>query len=120
MPQAVEAYVDGHNFKEIDKVKRGIIDLYKADFFKVDETGLVGSMYDSVPAQLATDKRSYVISAATGKKRIDKDLERLHDLLDSKMVLPCYNVLNPSIALSQTKDNNTFKLYLSDLLDSVN
>lgn len=114
MPQAVEAYVEGNNFTAIDEVKREIINLYKDDFFKIDNTGLLGRMYDSVPTQLATDKRSYVISAATGKKKIDKDLERLHDLLDSKTVLPCYNVLNPSIALSQTRDNETFKLYLAD------
>ena len=114
MPQAVEAYVEGRNFTEIDEVKREIIGLYKDDFYKIDNTGLIGRMYDSVPSQLAADKRSYVISAATGKKKIDKDLERLHDLLDSKTVLPCYNVFNPSIALSQTRDNDTFKLYLAD------
>ena len=88
-----------------------MVALYKDDFYKIDNTGLIGRMYDSVPTQLATDKRNYVISAATGKKKIEKDLERLHDLLDSKTVLPCYNVLNPSIALSQTRDNETFKLY---------
>lgn len=114
MPQAIEAYVEGRNFTEIDEVKREIIALYKDDFFKIDGTGLIGRMYDSVPAQLATNKRSYVISAATGKKKIDKDLERLHDLLDSKTVLPCYNVLNPSIALPQTRVDDTFKLYLAD------
>lgn len=114
MPQAVQAYADGRNFTEIDEVKREIIDLYKDDFFKIDGTGLIGRMYDSVPTQLATDKRSYVISSATGKKKIDKDLERLHDLLDSKTVLACYNVLNPSAALSQTRDDDTFKLYLTD------
>ena len=114
MPQAVKAYVEGRNFTEIDEVKREIINLYKDDFFKIDGTGLIGRMYDSVPTQLATDKRSYVISAATGKKKIDKDLERLYDLLDSKTVLPCYNVHNPSIVLPQTRDNDTFKLYLAD------
>ena len=110
MPQAVEAYVEGRNFTEIDEVKREIIDLYKDDFFKIDDTGLIGRMYDSVPTQLATDKRSYVISAATGKKKIDKDLERLHDLLDSKTVLSCHNVLNPSVALSQTRDDDTYRV----------
>ena len=112
MPQAVEAYVEGKNFAEIDEIKREIINLYKDDFFKIDDTGLIGRMYDSVPTQLATDKKSYVISTATGKKKIDKDLERLHDLLDSKTVLPCYNVLNPSITLAQTREDRTFKLYL--------
>ena len=114
MPQAVEAYVEGKNFQEIDEVKREIINLYKDDFFKIDGTGLIGRMYDSVPTQLATGKRSYVISAATGKKKINKDLERLYDLLDSKTVVASYNVLNPSIALPQTRDNDTFKLYLAD------
>ena len=114
MPQAVAAYVEGKNFIEIDEVKREIINLYKDDFFKIDNTGLIGRMYDSVPAQLATNKKSYVISAATGKKKIDKDLERFYDILDSKTVLPCYNVLNPSVALAQTRADETFKLYLAD------
>ena len=114
MPQAVAAYVEGKNFTEIDEVKREIINLYKDDFFKIDGTGLIGRMYESVPTQLATDKRSYVISAATGKKKVDKDIERLYNMLDSKTVLPCYNVLNPSVTLSQTMDNQTFKLYLAD------
>ena len=114
MPQAVAAYVEGKNFTEIDEVKREIINLYKDDFFKIDGTGLIGRMYESIPTQLATDKRSYVISAATGKKKFDKDIERLYNMLDSKTVLPCYNVLNPSVTLSQTMDNQTFKLYLAD------
>lgn len=114
MPQAVEAYVEGKNFREIDEVKREIINLYNDDFFKIDGTGLNGRMYDSVPTQLATGKRTYVISAATGKKKIHKDLERLHNLLDSKTVVASYNVLNPSIALAQTRDNESFKLYLAD------
>ena len=114
MPQAVAAYVEGRIFTEIDEVKREIINLYKDDFFKIDGTGLIGRMYESIPTQLATDKRSYVISAATGKKKVDKDIERLYNMLDSKTVLPCYNVLNPSVTLSQTMDNQTFKLYLAD------
>ena len=114
MPQAVVAYAEGKNFTEIDEVKREIIDLYKDDFFKIDKSGLIGRMYDSIPGQLAIDKRSYVISAATGKKKLDKYQERLYDLLDSKTVLPCYNVRNPSIVLSQTMDSDVFKLYLTD------
>ena len=114
MPQAVEAYVEGHNFMEIDEVKREIINLYKDDFFKIDDTGFIGRMYESTPAQVAANKRKYTIASATGKKKIDKDSERLHDLLDSRTVLPCYNVFDPSIALSQTMDSDTFKLYLTD------
>jgi predicted AAA+ superfamily ATPase len=56
-----------------------------------------------------------VITKATGKQKTRKDEERLFELIESGLVLPCYNVLNPSISLSQTKDVNCFKLYLSDI-----
>lgn len=39
MPQAVEAYVDGKNFSEIDIVKRQIVILYEEDLKKIDASG---------------------------------------------------------------------------------
>ncbi len=115
MPQAVEAFVDGKNFSEIDRVKREIIDLYIDDFKKIDSSGLIGKMYESIPSQLATNKKKYMISSATGKRKTKKDVERMADLLDSKTVIACYNTYNPSITLAQSKDDDTFKLYLSDI-----
>ena len=115
MPQAVQAFVDGKNFSEIDRVKREIIDLYIDDFKKIDSSGLIGKMYESIPSQLATNKKRYMISRATGKRKTQKDLERMSDLLDSKTVIPCYNTYNPGVALAQSKDDDTFKIYLSDI-----
>ena len=115
MPQAVDAYVNGKNFTEIDKIKREIINLYIDDFKKIDSSGLIGKMYESIPSQLATNKKRYMISRATGKRKTKKDEERLADLLDSKTVIACYNTFNPGMTLAQTRDNDTFKLYLSDI-----
>ena len=115
MPQAVQAYVDGKNFSWIDSVKKDIINLYIDDFKKLDSSGLIGKMYKSIPSQLAVNKKRYIISNATQKRKINKDLERLSDLIDSKTVIPCYNTLNPGLSLSQTRDDETFKLYLSDV-----
>lgn len=115
MPQAVDAYVNGKNFTEIDKIKWEIINLYINDFKKIDSSGLIGKMYESIPSQLATNKKRYMISRATGKRKTKKDEERLADLLDSKTVIACYNTFNPGMTLAQTKDNDTFKLYLSDI-----
>ena len=113
MPQAVEAYIAGKSFEQIDRVKREIINLYIDDFKKIDSSGLIGRMYKSIPSQLSTKKR-YFISKATGKRKTAKDNERMSDLLDSRTVIPCYNTLNPSVTLSQTQDDETFKLYLAD------
>lgn len=39
MLQAVEAYMNGKNFQTIDYIKRQIIELYEADFRKIDASG---------------------------------------------------------------------------------
>lgn len=71
-------------------------------------------MYKSVPCQLAAKKKHYIIASATGKQKTRRDEERLFELIEAGLVLPCYNVLNPTVSLSQTKDMDCFKLYLSD------
>ncbi len=115
MPQAVERYIATNNFEAVDKVKREILELYYDDLKKIDDSGRITDMYKSVPSQLASKKKHYVITAATGKQKTRKDEERLFELIESGLVLPCYNVLNPSVSLSQTKDGDCFKLYLSDI-----
>lgn len=114
MPQAVDAYVQKANFEAIDRIKREIVELYKADFRKIDPSGRTSAIFDSIPAQLAAKKNQFRISSATGKRPTNKDAERLFDLIDSRTVLPCYNVADPSIALAQTKDFGSYKLYLAD------
>ena len=114
MPQAVEAYVNGKNFEEIDKVKRTILKLYEEDFYKIDPSGRLSKMYNSIPNQLAANKKRYVISSATGKRMTNKDKEIFSELLDSKTVLISYNVTDPDVSLGATADDESYKVYLSD------
>ena len=115
MPQAVEAYADGKNFDDIDFVKRGIINLYENDFMKIDESGRIGKIFKSIPSQLASNSTRFVISRATNKKKSVKDGELFYELVNSKTVLPCFNVSDPSVSLSQTAMMDNFKLYLCDV-----
>ena len=114
MPQAVEAYVNGKNFSEIDMIKRQIISLYEEDFKKIDDSGRISALYHSIPAQLAKATRKYRITTAIGKRNNTKAEELLYELIDSKTVLPCYNSTDPRVSLTNTKDFNSYKLYLSD------
>ena len=114
MPQAVESYVAGKNFSQIDMVKRQIISLYEDDFKKIDSSGRISALYHSIPAQLAKDSRKYRITTAIGKKNNTKAEELLYELIDSKTILPCYNSTDPGTSLSDTKDFDSYKLYLSD------
>ena len=114
MPQAIEAYVEGKNFSEIDQVKRQIISLYEEDFKKIDSSGRISALYHSIPAQLAKDSRKYRISTAIGKRTTLKTEELLYELIDSKTILPCFNSTDPRVSLADTKDFDSYKLYLSD------
>lgn len=38
----------------------------------------------------------------------------MYELIDSKTVLPCYNSTDPRVSLTDTKDFDSYKLYLSD------
>lgn len=114
MPQAVEAYINGKNFSEIDMIKRQIISLYEEDFKKIDPSGRISALYHAIPAQLAKDARKYRITTAIGKRNNTKADELLYELIDSKTVLPCYNSTDPRARLADTKDFSSYKLYLSD------
>ena len=114
MPQAVEAYVAGENFATIDTIKREIIALYKEDFNKIDSSGKISAMYESIPAQLSKDGSKYRITTAIGKQKTERDEYLIYDLVDSKTVLMCYNSTDPRVSLPSTKDFDSYKLYLSD------
>ena len=114
MPQAVEAYLRGENFTKIDFIKRQIISLYEDDFKKIDPSGRMSALYHSIPAQLSKDTKKYRITTALGKRNNTKAEELLYDLIDSRTIIPCYNTTDPGSSLSDTRDFDSYKLYLSD------
>lgn len=114
MPQAVEAYVNGDSFARIDQIKRQIIRLYEDDFKRLDPSGKLSAVYHSVPAQLSKDMKRYRLASAVGKRKTRKEESLIYDLIDSKTVLPAYNVTDPRVSLSLTKDLDSYKMYVAD------
>lgn len=101
MPQAINEYINTNNLKMVDDVKREIINLYSDDFYKIDNSGKVSSIYEAIPSELNRHSTGFKISSViTGSK--ESGLNKIYELIQSKTVLPAYN-----------KDN--FKLYLSDI-----
>lgn len=56
MPQAVEAYIEKKSFQQIDVIKKQIINLYKDDFARIDPSGRIALIYESIPSQLSLKK----------------------------------------------------------------
>lgn len=115
MPQAVEAFINKKTFEQIDSIKRSIISLYMDDFKKIDPSGRLAAIYNSIPSQLSSNKKRYSLSISLNKRVTKKDEELLYELLDSKTVLMSNNVSEPSVSLSLTKRFDSYKLYLSDI-----
>ena len=72
MPQAVDAYLQKKTFQEIDLIKREIISLYEDDFRKIDQSGRISMLYNSIPSQLAMGKNKFMMSSSLGKKSLVK------------------------------------------------
>lgn len=114
MPQAVDALVQGESLGSVDLVKREIVELYKADFKKIDPSGRTSALFEAIPAQLASKSNRFRVASAIGKRPTGRDAERLFDLVDSGAVLPCYNVTDPGPALASSRDLGAYKLYMAD------
>ena len=115
MPQAVKEYFQTNNFRKVDLVKRDILNLYEDDFRKIDSTGRLSLVFDSIPAQLNKNASRYQISSVLENQRADDSfLSLLSELKDSRTVLTAYHANDPSVGLANHKDLTKFKLYLAD------
>lgn len=114
MPQAVSEYIESNNFKKVDYVKRDILNLYEDDFMKIDPTGRLSLLFDSIPAQLNTNASRYKTSSIIGNESGEKILEFIAELKSSRTVLVSYHVNDPNAGMSNTKDISRFKLFICD------
>lgn len=114
MPQAVNEYIETNNFRKVDQVKRDILSLYEDDFKKIDSTGRLSMLFDSIPAQLNSNASRYQTTSVIGPETSDRILEYIAELKDSKTVLVSYHANDPNAGMSNAKDLSRFKLFLCD------
>ena len=114
MPQAVEAFVNGKSYQEIDKVKRNIIKLYMDDFRKIDSSGMMGSYFSNIPSELSRETMRYRTTRIDEVAGPKKEKELFAELEDSKTVIVCHHVNDPRVGMSMTSDPDFFKMYLED------
>lgn len=114
MPQAVNTYIETNNFSLVDHTKRGIINVYRDDFQKLDPSGRLETLFMEIPSQLSQTNNRYKPYAVLGEVDDDKLLEFLKDLEDSKTTLFSYHSNDPNVGMSLTKDISKFKIFCAD------
>lgn len=118
MPEAVQTWVDTHDYREVEEVQDRILKDYADDFGKhttPDTMTKVKLIWDSIPSQIARDNNKFIFSHVKQGARA-KDLEdALEWLVNSGIAYKLKLVSNPELPLSGMVDNTYFKVYLSDV-----
>ncbi len=114
MPQAVESYLETNNLQQVDAIKRDILNLYEADFRKIDATGRMSLLFDAIPAELNRNTSRYQVSSILPNVRAGTVESLFAEMKDSKTVLAAYHANDPNIGLASHHDITRFKLYLAD------
>lgn len=114
MPQAVNEYLDSNNLQRVDMVKRDIINLYKDDFVKLDDSGRLELMFMNIPAQLSNNSNRYKTSAIVGEVNDGRAVEMLNELASSKTVNFVYHSNDPNVGMALSMDLSKFKIFCAD------
>lgn len=114
MPQAVAEFIKTNDFSKVDSIKRGIIQLYKDDFLKIDESGKLSDLFLSIPSQLSGNARRFYSSAVIGQQTEGRLMELMHALTDSKTVNACYQCNDPNVGMKLYKNSSIYKLFVAD------
>lgn len=115
MPQAVSEYIDSHNLQEVDRVKRSIIQLYKDDFYKIDPSGRISSLFDAIPAQLNSNASRYQTASVIGDNAgTEKVLQLISELRESRTINMAYHANDPGVGMSLSMDVSKYKMYVAD------
>ena len=117
MPDAVKTYIATKDIREVDKVQRDIITLYKEDFSQYeseDKKLKLISIYDIIPAELNKQNKKFVFTMLDKELKFDRYENSFLWLKDAGVALPVYNVEAPTIPLKESKSSNVFRLFSND------
>lgn len=116
MPQAVEAFVDGRSFEEIDFTKRSILSLYEEDLNKYDAEGFnrLSAIFRSIPEQLSHHNAAFKLATVDKGARYGTLAPSLDFLRESMIVNLCVDVTVPEVFLELHADRTNFKMFMGD------
>jgi predicted AAA+ superfamily ATPase len=116
MPQAVAEYVETRDFTAVDKIKRDILSLYRADIAKYagsSERKTLG-VFDEIPAQLQKHEKKFRLSSLKSDARFREYEDALFWLEDAMIVNIAFGATAPSVGLKLNMDRLTLKCYMAD------
>jgi hypothetical protein len=121
MPESVKNFIENDMdiLKHDTKIISNILEMYIADMSKYVmnniETVKIEKVYKNIPVQLAKDKKNFQYSLIESEARKRKYENPIDWLISSGMILHSNRLKKIEIPLKIYRDDDNFKLYLSDV-----
>ena len=118
MPDAAKKSTQTKDIREVDKIQKDIVELYKEDFSQYeheDKKLKLKSIYEIVPAELNKQNKKFVFTMLDKELKFDRYENSFLWLKDAGVVIPVYNADSPTVPLLASKSSNIFRLFSSDI-----
>lgn len=117
MPRVVNDFVNNHNFANVLKIQRGIIEDYKDDIAKYAvgiEKNKARDCFLSIPKHLSKDYKKFRYSIVDKNGSARKYAGSLMWLYDAGIINFCYNLSIPEFPFEGNAKSDVFKVYMRD------
>ncbi|MEE0955246.1 MAG: ATP-binding protein [Eubacterium sp.] len=117
MPEAVRAWTEDHDFREVRAIQKELLDFYDNDFSKhapADQIIRIRAVWNSLLKQLTKENRKFIYGMVrTGSRAKDYELA-INWLQDYGIIHIIRRVSKPGIPLKAYADQNVFKIFILD------
>ena len=116
MPQAVDAFVSGMTYEQIDFIKCNILSMYEEDLKKYDSDNKerASIVYQTIPEQLNNHNSHFKFSVVEKSARYRDYVDAVSYIAESMIGNECIHVTKPEVGLEAFADRSNFKLYMGD------
>lgn len=125
LPDVVNVFSLTHDLTQVREIQQSILESYKDDFGKhlnkdevqeINQTELTKTMqvYKSIPNQLAKENKKFQYKLVASNAKARSHSNAINWLEEFGLISKCHNLNNLELPLDGNKDENTFKIYVTD------
>lgn len=118
MPEAVKAWTEERDIREVDRIQSEILDAYEYEYAKhADAIDMpkIRMIWNSVPSQLARENKKFQYSVVNKSARAREYGNALNWLVNAGLVKKVPRITNPGTPLTANEDLESFKIYMEDV-----
>lgn len=118
MPEAVLAFSETRDWREVREIQNEILESYDRDFSKhapEDIVPRIRQLWNSLPAQLSKENRKFLYGVVREGARAREYEIALQWLFDGGMIHRVSNVSAPRLPLKSYEDKTSFKIFAVDI-----